>query len=97
MAIETTKNIEMVYNKVIYVTVIVYYLNFPMIGHLERTVSLLGNRKNSLRNILVDTLINGQDDNWIPVTPSPLPRACFYVHIYFDKVVSLSPHYDEDL
>lgn len=67
-----------------------------MIGHLERTVSLLGNRKNSLRNILVDTLINGQDDNWILVTP-PLPRACFYVHIYFDKVVSLSPHYDEDL
>ena len=60
-----------------------------MIGHLERTVSLLGNRKNSLRNILVDTLINGQDDNWIPVTPSPLPRACFYVHIYFDKVVLL--------
>ena len=68
-----------------------------MIGHLERTVSLLGNRKNSLRNILVDALINGQDDNWIPVTPSPLPRACFYVHIYFDEVVSLSPHYDEDL
>ena len=68
-----------------------------MIGHLERTVSLIGNRKNSLRNILVDTLINGQDDNWIPVTPPPLPRAWFYVHIYFDKVVSLSPHYDEDL
>lgn len=67
-----------------------------MIGHLERTVSLLGNRKNSLRNILVDTLINGQDDNWIPVTPSPLPRACFYVHIYFDKVISLSAHTDDE-
>ena len=66
-----------------------------MIGHLERTVSPLGNRKNSLRNILVDTLINGQDDNWIPVTP-PLPRACFYVHIYFDKVISLSAHTDDE-
>ena len=48
-----------------------------MIGHLERTVSPLGNRKNSLRNISVDTLINGQDDNWIPVTPPPSPARVF--------------------
>ena len=53
-----------------------------MIGHLERTVSLLGNRKNSLRNILVDTLINGQDDNWIPVTPPPPSPARVFMFIY---------------
>ena len=53
-----------------------------MIGHLERTVSPLGNRKNSLRNILVDTLINGQDDNWIPVTPPPPSPARVFMFIY---------------
>lgn len=52
-----------------------------MIGHLERTVSLLGNRKNSLRNILVDTLINGQDDNWILVTPPSPARVFMFIYI----------------